>query len=910
MSGALVLWTLGTVDDRRSLPWSFRVAVEALLAAGLWALGLGWDLGLGELVSLTVTVAWVLAVTNAFNLFDNMDGASGTMGLVIAGAVSALGVLQDDVWLAASSAALAGACLGFLPHNLARPRARIFLGDGGSLPIGFVLAAVIMIGAQDLVAPWQGLIVGLLLVAVPALDTVLITVSRRRRGLSVLTGGQDHLTHRTAWLVSSAHWVCLVLGGAQALVSALVIVAIQGESDLLVVLVLAFLVVAAGTIALCERERLRDRLAAASAAPDAGVRRARMRPYPSYALLAVLGLGAGLSPFFGGYYEAGLWVPMGLAIVAVTAVGLIARPLLLRTSAAVALAALTLFALWALLSARWTDAVALAIVTADRWLVLVALLTVLLLVIRSDARAVWALGCAGVGLLIVAASVVLRLLGSDPGSLLLDGRLNEPLGYINGGGAAYAAGLFLALALAEQRRPVLAGPGAAALALFSGLALLTQSRGTLLAVAGTLVVVLAVVPGRARRAGALLVGFGAVALLSGPLLHVYDVAADARLEPGDGRAAGLALLAATVLGGAIWASLAAVLERRPSPAWWSPPRWAVVGLIAVSFAGVLAAGAASADRVRAQVDAFTELDEDGRPAADQSRLLSGSGNRYDFWRVAVNAWRDKPVAGLGAGGYRAAYLQERQAPEEVGQPHSLQLQALSELGLVGGLLLLTCVAAVVVGAVPVLRRAGRSPRARAVAVGGIGLSASWLLQTSVDWLHLFPGLTALALLGTAALLHAEQDDPGAPPVVRGRAGPALAVLVAAALVIAGALLTRQGLTDVYTTRAQEALAEDPTTAQVESRRALRLDPHTVAAGYTLAAAHARQGDAAGAIAALQETIRRDQSTPVTWELLGDVYLRRGRVLEARRAYALALARNPRSPRLAALAADPTGDRAP
>ena len=120
--------------------------VELALAAGLWALGLGWDLGLGGAVDLIVTAAWIVAVVNAINLFDNMDGASSTMALVVAGGVAGLGVVRSDPWLAAAGAALAGSCVGFLPHNLARPGARIFLGDGGSMPLGFSIAALVMIG--------------------------------------------------------------------------------------------------------------------------------------------------------------------------------------------------------------------------------------------------------------------------------------------------------------------------------------------------------------------------------------------------------------------------------------------------------------------------------------------------------------------------------------------------------------------------------------------------------------------------------------------------------------------------------------------------------------------------------------------------------------------------------------------
>ena len=169
LGGVVVLWAVGTIDDRRTLPPLHRVVVEVALAAMLWVLGLGWSLGLGEIPDLLATIVWIVAVVNAFNLFDNMDGASSTMALVVAGAVAVLGALQSDVWLAVTGAALCGACLGFLPHNLSRPSARIFLGDGGSMPIGFAIASLVMIGASAAAAQWQALVMGLLLVGVPAL---------------------------------------------------------------------------------------------------------------------------------------------------------------------------------------------------------------------------------------------------------------------------------------------------------------------------------------------------------------------------------------------------------------------------------------------------------------------------------------------------------------------------------------------------------------------------------------------------------------------------------------------------------------------------------------------------------------------------------------------------------------------
>jgi UDP-GlcNAc:undecaprenyl-phosphate/decaprenyl-phosphate GlcNAc-1-phosphate transferase len=150
LGGMLVLWAVGTLDDRRNLTVGVRVLVEVALAAMLWATDMGWDLGAGAGVDLVLTVLWVLAVVNAFNLFDNMDGAASVMALVVAAGVAIMGVVHDDTWLSIAGAALCGACIGFLPHNLTSP-ARIFLGDGGSMPIGFAVAALVMVGSAEAV---------------------------------------------------------------------------------------------------------------------------------------------------------------------------------------------------------------------------------------------------------------------------------------------------------------------------------------------------------------------------------------------------------------------------------------------------------------------------------------------------------------------------------------------------------------------------------------------------------------------------------------------------------------------------------------------------------------------------------------------------------------------------------------
>ena len=254
VAAVAVLWAVGTVDDRRNVSPALRVMVELALAAGLWALGLGWNLGLGGAVDLLVTAAWVVAVVNAINLFDNMDGASATMGLVVAGGVAGLGVVRGDAWLAAAGAALAGSCVGFLPHNLARPGARIFLGDGGSMPLGFAIAALVMIGTADALPAWQSLIAALVLVGLPLVDTTLVMVSRTRRGVSIMTGGRDHVTHRVRRRLRTARSVAFALGGVQAVISVLALMAIHGGSAALVGIVLAFLVAGGTAIAMFEAQ--------------------------------------------------------------------------------------------------------------------------------------------------------------------------------------------------------------------------------------------------------------------------------------------------------------------------------------------------------------------------------------------------------------------------------------------------------------------------------------------------------------------------------------------------------------------------------------------------------------------------------------------------------------------------------
>src|SRR5436305_1141438 len=214
LAGVVILCAVGTVDDRRTVAPALRVLVEIALGVLVWATGLGWDLHAGEGLDLALTCLWVVGVVNAFNLFDNMDGAASTMALVVSAGAALIGVVNDDMWLAVAAACLCGACLGFLPRNISVP-ARIFLGDGGSMPMGFAVAVLVMVAAGTTPVAWRSLLVALLLVGIPALDTTLVIVSRRRRGVSVLWGGRDHLTHRARKLLPGARALARLLGSFQ-----------------------------------------------------------------------------------------------------------------------------------------------------------------------------------------------------------------------------------------------------------------------------------------------------------------------------------------------------------------------------------------------------------------------------------------------------------------------------------------------------------------------------------------------------------------------------------------------------------------------------------------------------------------------------------------------------------------------
>jgi UDP-GlcNAc:undecaprenyl-phosphate/decaprenyl-phosphate GlcNAc-1-phosphate transferase len=249
--GAVGLGLVGTLDDRVNLSPLLRVATEILAAWLLWRKGLGWSFLSGDVENFALTAFWVTGIVNAFNLMDNLDGAASSVAAVSSACVGILAVIGHDVAMAVIAAALCGALLGFLRFNLARP-ARIFLGDGGSMAIGFLIAAALMSAPMGAYGGWATVATAALAAGMPVFDTILVVISRRRRGAQILSGATDHTTHRLLTVLKSPQAVACALAGAQTGLCALAIGATRIGDAALVIVACVALVLAAATVAFGE----------------------------------------------------------------------------------------------------------------------------------------------------------------------------------------------------------------------------------------------------------------------------------------------------------------------------------------------------------------------------------------------------------------------------------------------------------------------------------------------------------------------------------------------------------------------------------------------------------------------------------------------------------------------------------
>jgi UDP-GlcNAc:undecaprenyl-phosphate GlcNAc-1-phosphate transferase len=219
--GATLVSLFGLADDRWGLHAYLKLGGQLLAGGVLIVGGTQVQLFVQPWLNWAFTLLWIVGITNAFNLLDNMDGLSGGIATVVAAFFMLLAALGGQFLVGALAAALIGACVGFLRYNL-NP-ATIFMGDTGSLFLGFLLAALGIKLRFPSNVPWVTWLVPVCVLALPIFDTSLVFVSRLRHGLNPLTTpGKDHLSHRLVALGLTrreAVLTCYLVSGACGMVA-------------------------------------------------------------------------------------------------------------------------------------------------------------------------------------------------------------------------------------------------------------------------------------------------------------------------------------------------------------------------------------------------------------------------------------------------------------------------------------------------------------------------------------------------------------------------------------------------------------------------------------------------------------------------------------------------------------------
>jgi O-antigen ligase len=601
-------------------------------------------------------------------------------------------------------------------------------------------------------------------------------------------------------------------------------------------------------------------------------------------------------------YPVAHWAPGAIIVLALLAVAFTTAPPRLRhvpLEVLVAVTCLTLFTAWSFLTILWAKVPGDAWDGANRTLLYLVVFALFALWRHRGGSAALLLGAWVLAMICLAAFVVLHVdAASDPARLFSEARLKYPAGYENASAATWGIAMWPALLLAASGRVHWAVRGvlAGGAVLLADLALLSQSRGSLYASAAMLAIVFALLPGRVRRFAVLVPIAAAVGLTTPILLRVGD----RLLHGGDVRvalhSATAAIFIAALLVGAIVA-VAGALERRHvfSASSRRRIRATVIAFAIAALAAVVAGGWVAARDPLARIEHGWKTFKGGYEADNPrvNRLVSGLGSgRYDFYRVALDEFADRPLVGIGADNFQEQYLARGRYERSPRYPHSVEIRTLADTGIVGALLALVGLVAALVAAA----RAWRSEAARAdpligaVAVAALGGFLYWLVHGSFDWFWEFAGLgaPAFALLGLACALAPPRRPAAAAKAFavplfsrrsrpRGRGHLLRRLSFAAGLAVclaAAASLTAPWLSQLQLQRATRIWRTTPRQAYADLNDAARLDPLSAEADLVAGSIALRFGDLARADDEFSRALARDR---------GDAYatLERGAIASAR-----------------------------
>ena len=570
------------------------------------------------------------------------------------------------------------------------------------------------------------------------------------------------------------------------------------------------------------------------------------------------------------------WLPYallaGLLLAAVLWSGSASRP---SGLALAGLGGLLALAAWAAVSLAWSPAPALARDEALLTCFYAVALAVPLTTLRTPTERLAATGvlvAASAGLAI-ATALALRF-SADPRDLFDSGRLYFPVSYYNGQAALFAVAFWPGIALAARRTtrlPVRALAFGAGVATLSA-SLLAQSKGSVAALALSGVVLFALCRSRLRLLLPTLLAAVLVAATMRPLTAPFRADGEAALRHAIATAGAVVLLLtlAATLVGVLYVALdrrfeaPAAVRRLAGAAALLVAAGATVGIVAVAVAR--SGGAVAAIEEWWEASKTLPSDEAG-----SSHLLTLGSSRYDFARVALGEFRQHPLAGTGARGFATAYLREGRTWETPARAHSLELDVLSEQGLVGFLLLMSALGVLLV----VLARRARSDL---VAAGSFAAALYWLVHASVDWLWTLPAVAIpfFCLLGIGG--SSERPRHPAPR----RRFPLAAAVAALALVAFAPPWLSARFTD-------QALASEGSAAP-DLRWARRLDPLSV---DPLVAESVLASSPRARIGPLERAVAIEPRSAALRHTLGVAYLRAGRERAARRTLRVARRLDPR-----------------
>ncbi len=238
--GGGVVFALGLFDDLFGTHPRVKFAVQILVAFAVAYFGVSAKILPYNWMNISLTVFWIVGMTNALNLLDNMDGLSSGVTTIAALAILALALFEGHPDVTFLCLALAGSCLGFLKYNF-KP-AKIFMGDCGSLFLGYMLATLAILGGWQHNSPLTSSFLSpLLILGVPIFDTTLVTILRFVHRRMPWQGGKDHSSHRLVHILrGSEKGAVLILYGVGVLAGGLGLIVARSSSLVAILITTVF----------------------------------------------------------------------------------------------------------------------------------------------------------------------------------------------------------------------------------------------------------------------------------------------------------------------------------------------------------------------------------------------------------------------------------------------------------------------------------------------------------------------------------------------------------------------------------------------------------------------------------------------------------------------------------------------